>query len=88
MSSPRCLVSAYVMDTGTGTRLPARLAGSLVLAFAAAGNWNSLRYYLYVFCNCGEQRVPTFKSQMMRGKNSPSRRRVLEFCFEIESFRS
>ena len=52
------------------------------------GNWNSLRYYLYVFCNCGEQRVPTFKSQMMRGKNSPSRRRVLEFCFEIESFRS
>jgi hypothetical protein len=51
------------------------------------GNWNSLWYYLYVFCNCGEQHVPTFKPQMMRGKFA-SRWRVLEFCFEIESFRS
>jgi len=30
-----------------------------------------IRYYLYVFCNCGEHHVPTFKAQTMRGKNSP-----------------
>ena len=59
MSHSREMPRIVRLDGGAGLRLP------------RPGNWNSLRYYLYVFCNCGEQHVPTFKPQMMRGKNSP-----------------